>query len=97
LADRDGERPRVISSQFSSRLVIDCRDAADEIQGEIMLHKEPADQSAKKPYAKPHLATHGSVQKLTEKVNPLAGHSPADCGSNVRFPVLGQGHDSTIW
>ncbi|HZK81990.1 MAG TPA: hypothetical protein VFC46_13005 [Humisphaera sp.] len=62
-----------------------------------MFAKEPADQPAKKTYVKPRLATHGSVQKLTEKIIPLGNHPSTDSGSNVRFPVLGHGHDSTIW
>lgn len=36
----------------------------------------------KKPYVKPQLLLHGSVQKLTEKLPPVG----PDCGSNIRFP-----------
>ncbi len=60
-----------------------------------MFVKEPADQRTKKPYVKPCLATHGSVQKLTEKLAP-SFHSNHDCGSNVRFPVFGS-HSDQIW
>jgi len=40
----------------------------------------------KKPYIKPQLLTHGSVQKLTE--NTRRDRSAPDCGSHVRFPVF---------
>jgi hypothetical protein len=48
-----------------------------------MLPKEGA-AGAKKNYVKPQLATHGSVQQLTEGAKD---HGHKDCGSSIKLPI----------
>ena len=47
--------------------------------------REPADGRFRAQYVKPVLATHGSVQQLTEGGH----HSGRDSGSNIKFRPLG--------
>ena len=50
-----------------------------------MRANEVVQQPAKKTYVKPELATHGSVQQLTEGAH-REHHGSHDCGSNIRLP-----------
>lgn len=52
--------------------------------------------SEKKPYVKPLLANHGSVQKLTEKLSgPGYGHN--NSGSNINSPGGGSWGGNWGW